>query len=124
MKSKHLSLRLPDDLRDFLSREAGRNGVSVTEYVKNLLARGIETDAMDRVAKRIESHFVSLRENGQQALPTNVLEYELEAILEIRVLLREIVSNRDPNGVTKARQSVASELANLIAKGGANEEDE
>jgi hypothetical protein len=103
-----LTLRLGKEQVAFLAEEAGKAGLATAEYVRNLIARGIQARELQEAIAEIRAMPPEPRatEGGTEGLA-------LEVLLELRAMLRAIVAARDPMIVTNAREQVRKEIAAL-----------
>lgn len=108
-----LTLRLPPDLLAFLKAEAGQQGISLSESVKNLIARGLREQSF---AEEIKLLLASLTKSEERRSDEKFWQHQLEAIAEIRSMLRALAVARDANLVTHAKQQAKKEVADLLAQ--------
>ncbi len=104
-----LTLRLGKEQVAFLTAEAGKVGLATTEYVRNLIVRSIQARELQETLAEVRAMLAELR--AQQAAGTEGLA--LEALFEVRAILRAIAVVRDPLIVTNAREEARKELAAL-----------
>lgn len=104
-----LTLRLGKEQVAFLTAEAGKVGLATTEYVRNLIVRSIQARELQEALADVRAMLAELRataRGGTEGLA-------LEALFEVRAMLRAIAAVRDPLIVTNAREEARKELAVL-----------
>ena len=110
--ASRITLRLGKELIAFLTAEAGEQGLAKTEYVRNLIARGLHARQLDDTTAEIRAAIAELRKPS----PTGSDDTTLEVLLEVRAMLRMIATARDPMIVTNARKQALEELTMLRAR--------
>lgn len=118
MDKNRLTLRFsPEDLA-FLTHEAGRHRLPVAEYVRNLIARGLQMQELSDVTSEIKSLLATLPGTSTPPEPpaqdATLFTAQLEALFEMRVLLRKIATTRDATLVTQARTEALDEVQALL----------
>jgi hypothetical protein len=104
-----LTLPLGREQVAFLASEAGKARLPIAEYVRNLIVRGIQARELQETVAEIRAMLPGLQ--AQQAGGNEALA--LEALFEVRAILRAIAAVRDPLIVTNAREEARRELAAL-----------
>ena len=106
-----LTLRLTPELRAFLKTNAGQAGISLSAFVKNALARGLEEEGLHN---ELKSFLTTLVKSSENSVDKKSWHYALEALAEIRALLRSLATARDASLVTQAKQLAKKDLAALM----------
>ena len=103
------SIKLPIDIRQWIERESGRRKISMTHYVLQLLAKGIQAESIDDTVARIRaaSQTGSMREMLRQTLATR---YIVEAQAKGTIRMPETLG-------TDALIWAEKELHRLLPKG-------
>lgn len=115
-ETDRITLRLPSELIQFLNAEAGRHGITLTEYCKNLMARGLNEVEIGETTERIIAEIRNSKTDGSDTTNNATLKPQLEALFEIRLILREIAIQRDQMIVTRAKQSAIEEVSKLLGE--------
>jgi len=114
MPKDRITLRLPPDLIAFLTAEAGRHGLSLTEYMKNLIARGLRDQETREATEEIKNAIAEFQQGATCFPADNISRLQLEAIFETRELLRELATLRDAMMVTRSKQTAQEEINKLL----------
>ncbi len=83
-----------------LAAEAGKPPLVTAEYVRNLIVRGMVARELHETITEVRAMLSELR--ASEGARTEGLA--LEALLEVRAMLRAITAVRDPLIVTNARE--------------------
>ena len=52
---RHLNLSVPSDIREWVEREAGKRRMTISDFVVQLLVKGIQAETIDETVARIRS---------------------------------------------------------------------
>lgn len=110
MSQSSIPVRFDPETISFLSAEAARHGVSRSEYIRRLVARGILAQSLEEAVAEIRA-ISGANSGGITEAGFRVL---LETLLEVRALLRIVSARSYPDGPTEARRAAADEVAALL----------
>jgi hypothetical protein len=107
------SIKLPSDIRLWIERESGRRKMTMTDYVLQLLTKGIQAESIDNTVARIMAagDAGSMREVLRQTLATRyIVEAQAKGVIRVPETLG-----------TDALIWADKELNKLLPKGATNE---
>jgi hypothetical protein len=102
-------LRLGKEQVAFLAAEAGKAGLATAEYVRDMILRGMQARELQETVAELRAILSEL----QATAGGGTEGFGLEALLEVRAMLRAIAAVRDPMIVTNAREQARKELVAL-----------
>lgn len=110
--AKPISLRVAPEVREWIETQAGRHGMTMTDYVLQMLAKGIQAAAIDEIVARIgaAADTTTMREVLRQTL---AMRYIVEAQAKGHIRIPETLG-------TDALTWAEKELDRLLPRGATN----
>ena len=111
MRAHYLKVRLTADEERALARSAGDQGLTVSEFVRALLAREREALTLDATLARIEARLAAPPVSAVPAAPAPTTAHLERQLLELLLLTREVAAERNPQILPRVTQKLNALLS-------------
>lgn len=108
------NVRLDPDTLDFYKRRANEHGVSLSEYLRQLLTQGVTTETVASIEARLNQAGDEIAAKVSRAQAAHSMPILLQrALLETHAILTKIVEAQDIQALYDAQEIAKAKLARL-----------
>lgn len=113
-ESGRANVRLDPDTLDFYKRRANEHGVSLSEYLRQLLTQGVTYETVSGIEARLHQAGEEIAAKLSRAQAAHSMPILLQrALLETHAMLTKIVEAQDIQALYDAQQIAKAKLARL-----------
>ncbi|CCD30107.1 conserved hypothetical protein [Candidatus Glomeribacter gigasporarum BEG34] len=107
------SLRLDEELASFYRRKANEHGISVSEFLRQMLVQGVIAENVQEIEMCLSRKVEEIRAANQSGNTSVIPENVLLSVFTSEALLTAIVESRNPQQLYEAQNIARAKLKQI-----------